>query len=498
VIVVLQFPLADSRRFRAGCDGRLDVPHWPTPVTQIRPEFVHFFGRAVERRRGADQAWTDEMCFCLARRAIRFDDLGAQRVGPPSAAFRPAAAFRRLFSDGSVVSRVEIGLAHNRLFQRLGEVTAEGALAIATDLCALPTWVPGGTGPERQWKPLLRQGPALAHLYRRASSATTPGAAAVAGPCDALVRPGNPVLLIELHASTRVELPSSFTTLPVESTRGATLAFGRLRTKAGVVNTWVVHPGRAERTDLRSLRLCLMRLHAEQEALDIVLQELQARRILSEPSIDIADDLNGYLNKATRLIGRESWAGISQSAIVSAFEAAEQVTPAASRANRTERFDGARRQVWRKIEDYQARRAAIRVVSVTNVERGATYVEKSVTTNVTGHGNIVNVADFMSNVTNTVNQQLTQSAAPDDVQALIKQLVKQIEEIATKIEPQKTQQLGADVEALTKEVTSPQPRKKWYELALESIKETATTIGEVGKPILDTVKTLAPLLAAFA
>lgn len=496
MLVVLQFPVSDARSFRAECQDRLDVPHWPTPVTEIRPEFVHFFGRAVERRRGADSAWTDEVAFCLARRAVRFDDLAIRRIGPPTLGFRPAAAFRRLFSDGRTVVRLEVGLTHNDKFGSLTPLTEASVLQVATELCQLPTRVPV-PGAAVEAKPLLRQGKAVAELYRRATSRQSTGSFSASAACQALVCPGRPLLLIELSERDAGNLPvpfmpASFITIDRAKARGATSSFGRLRTRAGVVDTWVLQRGTARRLDLRSLRLCLMRFHAEQESLDVVLQHIQAKRLPDESAFDRTTDLQDHLDRATRLIRRESWAGVSQSAILEAYDAASEVTPSASKSNLQERFDGARLQVMRKVEDYQARRTAIRVVPVTYVEEGGTYVEKNVT--VSGQGNIVNVADYMSNVTNTVNQTLSQSSAPAEVQELVKTLTKQIEELANKIDPATTQQMGSDVETLSKEIASAKPRRKWYEVSLEGLKEAAEAVGELGKPILQTIKALSPLL----
>jgi hypothetical protein len=76
VLVVFQFPLADVRPFDNDTDLRLPFPDWPNPDTDINPQFIHHFGKVVERRNAADPALPDEIKFCLARRAIRFDDLG--------------------------------------------------------------------------------------------------------------------------------------------------------------------------------------------------------------------------------------------------------------------------------------------------------------------------------------------------------------------------------------------------------------------------------------
>jgi len=43
-------------------------------------------------------------------------------------------------------------------------------------------------------------------------------------------------------------------------------------------------------------------------------------------------------------------------------------------------------------------------------------------------------------------------------------------------------------------MAKPEPRRKWYELSLEGIKEAALAVGEIAKPIVDTVAKLGPLL----
>jgi len=499
VLVVLQFPVSDARAFRSDREVRLDVPNWNKPRTDLRPEFVHFFGRAVERRRGADNAWTDEMFFCLAKRALRFNDLATRGIGPDTLGFRPASAFRRLFSDGSAVVRVEVGVRHNEARRPLGKLDEASLLQAAADVCALPTWVPQPNGTARQWKPLLRQDKALAELYGRASSRQDAAAIPPWPHARDLVCPGRPLVLVELsHSESQAIpdpfLPDSFTTIDPTRIRTARASFGRLRTKAGVVDMWVIRRGDAQKIDLRSLRLCLLRLHAEQEALDLILRHVEAKRLPDAARGDLIDDLDDYFNRATKFIKRDNWVGVSKSAILEAYDAAEEVTPSAERSTLEGRFAGARVQIARKIEDYRARRAAVRVVRVTYVENGATYMERNVTTNVSGTGNVVNVAEFMSNVTNTVTNNLQQSSAGPEIQALVTALTKQIEGLGTKIDPVKTQQMGSDVEALSKELASPQPRQKWYEVSLSGLKEAAEAVGEVGKPILETIAKLWPLL----
>lgn len=107
---------------------------------------------------------------------------------------------------------------------------------------------------------------------------------------------------------------------------------------------------------------------------------------------------------------------------------------------------------------------------------------------------IVNIADYMENVTNSVNQNLNSSTAPDEIKELVKQLTEQIAALSSLVDQPNVENMGKDVKTLSEEIASPQPRKSWYKLALEGIKDTATTIGEVAKPVLDIIAKLSPLL----
>jgi uncharacterized protein YjbI with pentapeptide repeats len=111
-----------------------------------------------------------------------------------------------------------------------------------------------------------------------------------------------------------------------------------------------------------------------------------------------------------------------------------------------------------------------------------------------GQGNIINVADYMSNVTNTVNQNISQSDVPDEIKDLVKKLTEQIAAIGTQIDPKTAEQMGSDLEVLSKEMTKPEPRKRWYDVSLEGLKEAAVAVGELGKPILETLAKLSPLI----
>lgn len=117
--------------------------------------------------------------------------------------------------------------------------------------------------------------------------------------------------------------------------------------------------------------------------------------------------------------------------------------------------------------------------------------------NSSGSGNIINVAELMEGVTNTVNQNIGKSAAAPEQKAILEDMVKLIASVSPKIDPTVAKQLGDDVVTLSNEMASASPRKKWYELSLEGIKDAAVAIGDAGKPIVETALKLAPLVGVL-
>ncbi|HEV8259360.1 MAG TPA: hypothetical protein VGQ19_01215 [Burkholderiales bacterium] len=334
----------------------------------------------------------------------------------------------------------------------------------------------------------------MARLYAHGSLGRSAAAKSVRA--ESLVEAGNPLLVVELETN---EAPfplilDGFDKVSREDALGANAVFGRLRVRGRVVPVWILQRGDATREQLRSLRLCLVRLHAEQEALDIVLKQIQRKRLLHPAEEEAVDVLEDYFNLKTRLINRAEWNGVRQSAILAAFDAAENVTPPASRQNLIDRYSGARRQIWKKVEEYQNRRAAVRVVSVTNIDAGGISVDKSVTINQTGTGNVANVAEFMSDVVNYVNNNVDQSSSSEEVKSLMKQLANEINAIATKVDPKQTQRMGNDLKTLSAEIAQPEPRRAWYELSLKGLREAAEALGEIAAPVVSTVTKLMPLL----
>ena len=496
MLITLQFPISDARPFIPQLDLRLPVPDWSYLSAGFQPQFVHHFGQATTRNREPDQAWPDEITFCRARRGLRFYQLERYHVGLPQRRFKARCAFRRLFCDGQAVVRMEVGIAATRnRHSSPTPLTIGEVLSVAREIAECPTIVPNSEE-QPSSKPIIAQGKFLARLFAHASMNKVNAAHVKTG--MRLVESADPLILVELgndklvqHTDELIE-QNGILKVHQDYVNGAEALFCRLKTAPGIVSLWLLQRGLATREQLRSLRICLTRLHAEREVLDLILKQIQRRRLLNPSTEEAVDLLDAYFNDHIKLINRDEWAGMNQSEITAAFDATQSVVRPASQAQLISRYEGSRRQVWKKIQKFQEERRATRLVQSITTQGGDIFVEKQI--NVSGTGNIVNVAEYMSNVTNTVNNNLAQSKEDTEVRDLIAELNRQVVSVAPNADPSQIQKMGKNLERLSDEAANDEPDKRWYDLSLKGIKEAAEAVGEIAGPILKTVSKLVALL----
>ena len=109
----------------------------------------------------------------------------------------------------------------------------------------------------------------------------------------------------------------------------------------------------------------------------------------------------------------------------------------------------------------------------------------------------VTIADTIQNSFNT----LQESSLEDETKQLLEQLLTAVTAVNKQVAPDKVDEAEAmvrDAKALVDEATSAKPRRRWYEVSVEGLKEAANNIGEIADPVLDIVKKLLPLLLAAA
>lgn len=403
MFAIVQFPIVDLRSFAFADPHRVARPSFPQPVPhgpRYDHEFLRGFGSARERRWDADRAFGDDQKYCNAKHALRFVDLDAQRLDPGGRAVSVAGEFRRVFSDGKVVSRVEVGIGRPRGARELNGLTAADCVKLAVGVMGLQSRVRrfDERGGEllaaihyRPAAPLVGQGAALAELYfqatvlRQENKEPIPWTTLKAG--RGFVEALPPLVIVEFEQGELDQLPAEARAVDADL---ATDNVGFLRVQpstdsAESVETWFIRRDAASPINLRNLRLCLLGLHAQRSALNRVLNHVEGDRITFEAGTPSGIKLAAFLKKSTRLLSSEKWFGIPQSAILQAFHVYEVVDRPGQLDLLRDKFEGVQEQVRDAVEAYERSRALAAGVEVfvggvaaggvlmTNTRTGSTY-----------------------------------------------------------------------------------------------------------------------------
>lgn len=489
MLAFVQFPIADLRYFLKDQDrNKLTKPSWPPSVGMGLPRpFVRNFGGVSKRNRGADSAWLDEIVYCNANRAIRFTKLEKNN--------RFNLAFRRLFSDGHVVARVEIGASYGGFDEKwryrdwgfsYEEDSVDPFLKpvdLVTEFLCLHTIVKTSSGSKS--KMLGLQGTSLASLFAKATTITKKATS------KRMVKPCIPLVLVECTEDMFKHLPNQFKKIDENDLHGAKLAFGTIKLFGGECGIWFVNYQNCDFKHMRSVRLCLARLHAEREALRCTLEAIENQQLKFEPRTVHGDRLEEYLNKKISLVTREYWHGVKQSAIKEILEMPTQFQSKNELRLLKQRLDGARKQVANKVQDYREKQ----ILTAPNVLIEELNMNTK-TINNTISGSTINAPVAMAeNIQNSFNT-ISEGSAPEEIKQMMEKLLSEISEAGVAFGGQ-SEMVSKDAASLSQEVASEKPRRKWYELSIEGLKEAAKAVGEVGEPILKTLGTLLPMLVAL-
>lgn len=158
-------------------------------------------------------------------------------------------------------------------------------------------------------------------------------------------------------------------------------------------------------------------------------------------------------------------------------------------------LEGMRLQVRRKVERFIARTQAS-----IHIETGAQYIEEIVVQekviNIGAGAQIHAPVIIAEKIEGSFNVLRDGNLAPD-IRSLMEELLTQVAAASKEVPSEYANEFADNVETLAKEVVRDEPRRKWYELSVEGLKEAAAAVGEVGKPILETVGKLLPLLVSM-
>jgi V8-like Glu-specific endopeptidase len=333
MFILGQIPFADARPLVSQDTGRLPMPTWP----QAEPgkQFVRSVGGVRKRRRGGLDPWPGEEYYCDARRALRFTPPGGPTAfSLDGGAVRLVPAFRRYFSDGTAVVRLEVGLSCRMQLPTPPILDAGDAVTIMGAAAAVPIAV--GTSATGQSAPLAQSGPRLAkHLLRCTTAGTIE-------PVGWWLSSGRPLFLVEYGLAELSSLPHR---RQVSSSRlgdaGIDLAHTTVELEGGrEVGVWLVGIRRDHDVErLRKLRIHLFRLHAERETVRMI-----AQLILGEKLDSSTDACQRYLRASFAALRSSNRFGNDQPELLqAAYEFEDLVNP------------GERATLLKALEDAQVR-----------------------------------------------------------------------------------------------------------------------------------------------
>ena len=88
------------------------------------------------------------------------------------------------------------------------------------------------------------------------------------------------------------------------------------------------------------------------------------------------------------------------------------------------------------------------------------------------------------------------AAWADELKGLLQQLAEQLAKVAEKLPEEKAAEVADDLERFTDEVTKDNPRRKWWELSAEGIREAAESVGTAGTTAIGLLEKLGGLLGS--
>jgi hypothetical protein len=337
VLISVQLPLGDIRPFVGEKTGRLLRPRWQDPAYER--DFVRSVGVVKGRLRGGVDGWPSEETFCTAEPPLRFAEqlswLARKNGHPALCSFQPV--YRRLLDNGEAVARLELGLANA---PRRPPMRFETLLRLVRDVERLPMTVRAAKVPQRV--ALARAGDLVANDLLLATTATG------ATPDVAWLRGRKPRIVVEYDDGEVSDPPAHMDAPGFDFDAGIELTHRH----GEHASAWFVRARSGARMDIvRNLRLHLLRLHAEREALGVVLAAAHDDLLCADASAEPYRRLDRYLERATGFLNRTSVYGLSVTPLLDlAYEFDELVTPG-RRATLLTYLSDVREHVRRAVAD---------------------------------------------------------------------------------------------------------------------------------------------------
>jgi hypothetical protein len=326
--VIFQFPIIDYRSLLPGKGGRLPFPEWPEPSDAHA--FIRRFGNVAKRFAGGNKDFPGESYYCNAHLSMRFDDL--HKKGPVLEEGLSAAiinCYRRFFSDGKFVCKMEAGFVDNT--EKRSARIKEKPVDISTLLMQyadLPVMI------NNKQRKLYTAGKFLADQYYLESTKKPAG--------DKPMKPvkeGELCVVTTFSSVDNLQLPKhSFLLKQIElsANRGNLKIHGyKLRKSDQAIKVWLIEtpvwkegPPNDVKALIRELRMYLLRVHLEKETMRILLNGIKSGDIPLEQNSAQAKEVDDYFQDIGEKIFQKKRFSFNQADLLGfALQSEEVVNP---------------------------------------------------------------------------------------------------------------------------------------------------------------------------
>jgi hypothetical protein len=111
-----------------------------------------------------------------------------------------------------------------------------------------------------------------------------------------------------------------------------------------------------------------------------------------------------------------------------------------------------------------------------------------------GDGTVIEGNLVVANSIKDSFNKVATSNSPNELKSLLIDLARAVGKMVGEMPSAKGEEVARDLDSLTSEATSKNPRRRWWELSVEGLTNAAQTVGAIGKPVLEILAKLVPLL----
>jgi hypothetical protein len=294
-----------------------------------------------------------------------------------------------------------------------------------------------------------------------------------------------PLLVIKHDAGSVI---SPETEIEIGADRAILLGHTLVPVNGATAHVWILrHRHGADRGAVRRLRIQLVRLHCEREALRRILTNIRMGRIPICRGSTAFDRLQDFLLRSAKLLRAKSVSGLPVSEVLSLAYRSFDLADVGDTATIMAELDDARRQVRLALED--AIRSSQHGANVSNyiywkgdyVPTDRHDIHQVVTGPVQGDVNAV--------AASVVNHSLNRVAASPagELRDLLLELSAKVDAMVKLLPTEDARAAAEHLDTLTAQVTSSSPDKHWYSVSAEGLMDAARKLGQAGLPIIDLV-----------